>query len=108
MTIELLDFKELDYYPAGSGIEFYDDKIYLVGDAAVDLLVMTKKWKKPQRIALFDATQQGLAAAIKPELEAMTQLTIDKKPHLLVIGSGAGASQSRAVLLNLKTAAPAF
>jgi len=102
MKVELLDFKELDNYPSGSGIEFYDDKVFVVGETAGDLLVMNKKWKKPERIPLFAPGQQG-AAAPPADLEAMTLLTIDKKPHLLIIGSGAVPARSKAVLLNLKT-----
>jgi len=99
MKVELLDFKELDNYPSGSGIEFYDDKVFLVGEAAGDLLVMNKKWKKPERIPLFTNKQQET----QPALEAMTLLTVDKKPHLFIIGSGATPAGSKAVLLNLKT-----
>src|SRR5690349_6802146 len=101
MKVELLDFKELDNYPSGSGIEFYDDKVFLVGEMAGELLVMNKKWKKPVRIPVFAGGLPG--AASQPALEAMTLLTIDKKPSLFVIGSGATPAGSKAVLLNLKT-----
>jgi len=103
MKVELLDFKELDNYPSCSGIEFYDDKVYLVGEEARDLLVMNKKWKKPGRIPLFASGPQSPAS---PELEAMTQLLADKKPHLLIIGSGATPARNKAVLLNLKNDTP--
>src|SRR3954447_5189905 len=99
MKVELLDFKELDNYPSGSGIEFYDNNVYVVGEMAGDLLVMNKKWKKPERISLFGPGQPG-TAALPADLEAMTLLTIDKKPHLFIIGSGATPARSRAVLLN--------
>jgi len=102
MKVELLDFKELDNYPSGSGIEFYDDKVFLVGETAGDLLVMNKKWKKPERIPLRAGQQPGTADQ-QAALEAMTLLTLDKKPHLLLIGSGATPARSKAILLNLKT-----
>lgn len=102
MKVELLDFKALDNYPSGSGIEFYDDKIFLVGETSGELLVMNKKWKKPQRIVLF--TPEQVAQGGQPILEAMTQLTIDKKPFLFIIGPGSSPAGSKGVLLNLKTA----
>ncbi len=108
MKVELLDFKELENYPACSGIEFYDDKIYLVGEAATELLVMNKKWKKPGYIPLFAPIPKKSADAVMNGLEAMTLLSVDKKPQLLIIGSGTKYSRSQAVLLNLKTKVPAF
>ena len=57
MKLALQDFIELENYPSGSGIEFFEDKIYIIGDDARDLLVMNKKWNKPRLINLFE--QQG-------------------------------------------------
>ena len=102
MKLELLDFIELDNYPSGSGIEFYNDRIYIVGDDSRDLLVMTKKWSKPTLINLFETAEKRIPKAIKSDLEAMTVLAVDKKPHLLVIGSGATDKRNKALLLNLK------
>lgn len=103
MKLELLDFIALDNYPSGSGIEFYDDKIYVVGDDSKDLLVMTKKWSKPGLINLFDTNEKRIPKAVKSDLEAMTVLSVDKKPHLLIIGSGATEKRNKALLMNLKS-----
>ena len=102
MKLELLDFIELENYPSGSGIEFYDDKIYIVGDNSRDLLVMNKKWTKPTFINLFDTPDKKIPKSAKSDLEAMTLLSVDKKPHLLIIGSGSTDKRNKALLLNLK------
>ena len=102
MKLELLDFIELENYPSGSGIEFYDNKIYVVGDDARDLLVMGKKWNKPTLINLFNTQDKKIPKPDKSDLEAMTVLSVDKKPHLLIIGSGASEKRNKALLLNLK------
>lgn len=102
MKLELLDFIELDNYPSGSGIEFYNDRIYIVGDDSRDLLVMTKKWSKPTLINLFETAEKRIPKATKSDLEAMTVLAVDKKPHLLIIGSGSTDKRNKALLLNLK------
>ncbi len=103
MKLALQDFIELENYPSGSGIEFYDDKIYIIGDDSRDLLIMNKKWNKPTLISLFDASDKKTPKSVKSELEAMTVLSVDKKPHLLLISSGATEKRTKAVLLNLKT-----
>ncbi|MEO6316690.1 MAG: hypothetical protein ABIU63_02985 [Chitinophagaceae bacterium] len=102
MKLELLDFIELENYPSGSGIEFYDDKVYLVGDDSKDLLVMGKKWNKPVLINLFDTQDKRIPKSTKSDLESMTLLSIDKKPHLLMVGSGAAETRNKALLMNLK------
>ena len=102
MKLELLDFIELDNYPSGSGIEFYDDRIYIVGDDSKDLLIMTKKWGKPTLVNLFESSEKRIPKAAKSDLEAMTVLSVDKKPHLLIIGSGATEKRNKALLMNLK------
>jgi hypothetical protein len=102
MKLELLDFIELENYPSGSGIEFYDDKIYIVGDDSRDLLVMSKKWTKPALINLFEGQDKKIPKSAKSDLEAMTVLSVDKKPHLLIIGSGSTDKRNKAILLNLK------
>lgn len=102
MKLELLDFIELDNYPSGSGIEFYDDKVYIIGDDAKDLLIMGKKWNKPALVNLFDTPEKKIPKAAKSDLEAMTVLAVDKKPHLLMIGSGSAEKRNKALLLNLK------
>lgn len=102
MKLELLNFIELENYPSGSGIEYFDDKIYVVGDDSRDLMVMSKKWKNPTTINLFDSQDNRIPKSEKSDLEAMTVLTLDKKPHLLIIGSGATDKRNKALLLNLK------
>ncbi|GAC1449029.1 MAG: hypothetical protein NVSMB7_10960 [Chitinophagaceae bacterium] len=103
MKIELIDFIELENYPSGTGIEFYDDKIYIVGDNSRDLLVMNKKWNKPSLINLIDTAEKKTSKSVRSELEAMTVLSVDKKPHLLIIGSCNTDKRNLALLLNLKS-----
>jgi len=102
MKLELLDFIELENYPSGSGIEFYDDNIYVIGEESRDLLVMGKKWNKPTLISLFDTTDKKKPVPVNSELESMTVLSVEKKPHLLIIGSGTATTKNKALLLNLK------
>lgn len=99
MKLELLDFTELDNYPSGSGIEYYNERVYIVGDRSRDLLSLTKKWSKLERTSLLTTDDPN---AVHSNLEAMTVLEIDKKPHLLIVGSGNTEAQNKAVLLNLK------
>ena len=102
MKLELLDFSALSDYPSASGIEYYKDNIYVVGDDAKDVLVMNKKWKKSTLINLFPSDTERVPKKIKLDLEATTLVNIDKKAHLLIMGSGSAEPRNKGFLLNLK------
>jgi len=101
MKLSLLDFKKLENFPSASGIEFYDDRIYVVGDDAKDLLVLNKKWNKPGVIHLFDSEEARISKTQKADLEASAIIHLNKKPYLLLLGSGSTEIRNQAVLLNL-------
>ena len=101
MKLSLLEFKKLENFPSASGIEFYDDRVYIVGDDAKDLLVLNKKWNKPGVIHLFDSEDSRITKQQKADLEASAVIHINKKPYLLLLGSGSTNARNHAVLLNL-------
>lgn len=101
MKLSLLDFKKLENFPSASGIEFYDDRVYLVGDDAKDLMVLNKKWNKPGVIHLFDSEDARISKQQKADLEASAVIHLNKKPYLLLLGSGSTNMRNHAVLLNL-------
>lgn len=102
MKIKLFDYKEIASFPSGSGIEFYDDKLYLVGDDAKEILVLDKRWKELERLPLFESADARIAKKIKADLEATTIVTVNRIPRLLVLGSGSKEQyRNKAILLDL-------
>ena len=101
MRVELTAFKELPEFPSGSGIEFFDDKVYLVGDDAHDILVMNRKWKPRDLITLFDPSEDRILKSQKANPKTSTLIFINKKPHLFIPGSGLGELNNNGILLNL-------
>lgn len=103
MKVKLLDFKELKNFPAGSAIEFYNEKIYLVGDEARELLILDKRWKQKESLPLFPRTAPDAGNPGKKNvLEASTVVEINSIPRLLVLGSGTTEeNRGKALLVNL-------
>lgn len=101
MKIKLQEFKELSDFPSGSGIEFFDEKLYIIGDDAKDILVLDKKWKKQAAIPLFDSAELRIPKKIKADLEASAIIEVNKIPRLLTLGSGSTLNRNRAILVNL-------
>ena len=101
MKLKLQEFKELDDYPSGSGLEYFNEKLYIVGDDAKDILVLDNNWKKETSIPLFDSAELRIPKKIKADLEASTVIEINKIPRLLLLGSGSTLNRNRAILVNL-------
>ena len=103
MKLNLLDYKELKSYPSGSGIEFYDDKIYLVGDDATGILITDTRWKNKEEIPLFDDKEKRIPKKTKADLEATAILHLDKMVYLIIMGSGSKEPRNKVILLNIET-----
>jgi Family of unknown function (DUF6929) len=100
MKIKLLESKSLVDFPAGSSIEYFDEKVYITGQDARDILIMNKRWKGLSRISL--KTDSAVSKAVKPDLQASTLIEVNSIPRLLLLGSGQEPLfRNEAVLLNL-------
>jgi len=81
----LKEVKKIETFPSASGIEYFKNHLYVIGDDASQILVLDSNFHPVDSIRLFSATERRVAKSIKPDLEAITLLP-DKK--LFVIGSG--------------------
>lgn len=104
MNLKLLDFKKLKDFPVGSGIEFYNDQLYLVGDDAKFILIMNKNWKMQETINLFPTEINPVSQTLHADCEATTIVQINKMPFLLMLGSGSlETNHNKGVLMNIAT-----
>src|SRR4030095_1785882 len=78
-----LQIKKLDY-PSASSIEYYDGKLYLMGDDATKLLVLDTNLNIVDSIPLLSYSANRIPKDIKPDLEA-SALDSD---NLFLFGSG--------------------
>ena len=102
MKVKLFDYKEIPSFPSGSGIEFHDERLFLVGDDAKEVLVLSKGWKELERLPLFESNEARIPKAVKADLEATAIVSVNRIPRLLILGSGSKEQhRNKAVLLNL-------
>ena len=87
-------------YPSASSIEFYDGKLYLMGDDATDLLVLDTDLNIVDSIPIISFPGSRIPKDIKPDLEA-SALNGD---NLFLFGSGSlSPYRNFARRYNLKT-----
>ena len=79
-----LQIKKLDNYPSSSSIEYYDGKLYLMGDDATNLLILDTGLNIVDSIPLLSYTGKRIPKDIKPDLEAAALNADD----LFLFGSG--------------------
>jgi len=91
--------KKLDY-PSASAIEYFDEKLYVVGDDATNLLVLDTSLNIIDSIPLLSYPGKRIPKDTKPDLEA-SALNAD---NLFLFGSGSLSPYRNFVWrLNLKT-----
>jgi hypothetical protein len=78
-----VQIKKLDY-PSASSIEYYDGKLYLMGDDAIKLLVLDTDLNMVDSIPIISYPENRIPKGIKPDLEA-SALNGD---NLFLFGSG--------------------
>jgi len=79
-----IQIKKLNNYPSASAIEYYDGKLYLMGDDATNLLVLDTSLNIVDSIPIISYSGNRIPKDIKPDLEA-SALNAD---NLILFGSG--------------------
>lgn len=86
--MELLRSSSLPDFPSGSSINFYDGKLFLVGDDSRNILILDPEYREIDSIQLFEHPEKRIPKKEKVDFEASSFLVIDDIEHLLVMGSG--------------------
>jgi hypothetical protein len=81
----LKEIKKLDHYPSGSGIEYFNNQFYVIGDDANELLILDSNLNPLDSINLYSFEEKRIPKKLKADLEA---ITITKDNKLLIVGSG--------------------
>jgi hypothetical protein len=81
----LKQIKTLPDYPSASGIEYFNNQYYIIGDDANNLLILDSSLNPAGSIPLYSFAEKRIPKPVKADLEGIT-LTKDNK--LLLLGSG--------------------
>jgi hypothetical protein len=86
-SLTLLKTTLLADYPSASGVQFYNGKLYIIGDDATHLLVLTTEHLPSDSVTLFKQTEKRIHYSIKPDLESLTIGQYKGSDYLLAIPS---------------------
>jgi hypothetical protein len=100
--LELLKSLSFPDFPSGSSINFYDEKLFLIGDDASHVLVLDTNYRTIDSIHLFDSPEKRIAKKEKADFETSTILHIKNIAYLLVFGSASKRSRMNLILIDLE------
>lgn len=91
----LTDVKTLPY-PSGSAITFLHGKLYLMGDDAVEMLVLDENLNITDSIPISDYPAGRIPKSLKPDIESIANIIYQKQNVLLLLGSGSAVKHRNA------------
>ena len=101
--ITLLQTLHLPDFPSASAVEYFDERLYLIGDDATCILVLDKDYQVIKSIQIATAPGKRIAKTDKPDFEASALITLHGQPYLLASGSLATEKRRELLLLPLQT-----
>lgn len=101
-VIKIEDYQKLKNFASGSGMAYYNDYFYIVGDDDPYLAKLNKEGEILERFQLWDTAnvQNGrINKKVKPDFEAISLFPYQQDTLLLIFGSGS-KSPKRDVILS--------
>jgi len=105
-TIALLRSVLLTDFPSGSSINYYNGKLYLIGDDANNLLVLDNSYQQVDSIPLFDFPVKRIPKSQKADFETSTLIEVDGVMKILILGSASREERKKAILLPIMNPDP--
>ncbi len=99
--VELLKTTLLNYFPSASSISFYNNRLYVLGDDAPDLLILNSDHEKVQDMALFATKGNRINKEEKADLEASALYAKANKNYLIGISSFSADNRNKIFVYDL-------
>jgi hypothetical protein len=99
--VDLVKTTQLSSFPSASTLSYYDKRLYVIGDDAPDLLILTNDHEKIQDLALFAANSKRIKKEEKADLEASSLFINGSKKYLVGISSFSAANRNKILVYDL-------
>jgi hypothetical protein len=101
--IQLLNTTRLKTFPSASSLEFYNGRLYVIGDDAPHILVLDQSHRVIDSIRILSTKDTRIHKDTKADLESSVIITTNGKPLLLAFGSLSTKKRNRIVVVPLNS-----
>ena len=99
--IKLLKKTHLTDYPSASSLEFYNEKLYVIGDDAASIWILDTEHRFLDSIVLFPSKAKRIDPAIKADLESSTIISKNNKNYLVLLSSFSTTNRNKIIFVDL-------
>jgi hypothetical protein len=90
----------LSDYPSGSSIEFFDNRLFVIGDDATQLMILNPNYNKVDSVRLFKGADR-ISKNKKTDLESSAIVNASNQQNLLLLGSSSTKRRQQILLYPL-------
>ena len=101
-AIRLLHTLLLPDFPSASAVEYFEDRLYLVGDDATCIMVLDRDYGLIKSIPVIAAPGKRIPKKEKPDFEASALIQLHGKHYLMASGSLATEKRQKILLVALE------
>ncbi len=99
--IKLLKKTHLADYPSASSLEFYQGKLYVIGDDASSIWILDNEHRVLDSIVLFSSNEKRIDKTVKADLESSAIIKQNNKEQLVVFSSFSTANRNKIIFFDL-------
>lgn len=99
--IELIKTTHLANYPSASSIEFYNNRLYIIGDDAPQMVVLDTAQQVIDSISIFESKEKRIDKDEKADLEASVIIQEQNKNYLVAFSSFSDKNRNKTLVYEL-------
>ncbi|MGV3658094.1 MAG: DUF6929 family protein [Chitinophagaceae bacterium] len=101
--LQLLKTTYLPHYPSASTLAYHNGRLYVMGDDAVQMLVLNKDHQPIDSLRLFKGSEKRLAKEIKTDIESSAFIQKEKETFLVLFSSFSSPTRRQVFAINVES-----
>ena len=101
-SLKLLKTTSFPNYSSASTLQYFNKRLYVVGDDAPHMLVLTKNHKIKDSLRLFNQSERRIAKDVKADIEASFLSQVERETFLFLLSSFSDKPRNKVLRISLK------
>ncbi|MGZ8545006.1 MAG: DUF6929 family protein [Flavisolibacter sp.] len=92
--MRLINHKTLTDFPSASAVEYYNNRLYILGDDAAHMLILDTAYQYIDTIRFLSDTAYRISKTTKPDIESSALIVHNQQSYLYAMGSFSSDSRT--------------